>query len=143
MYRWKSLKELRIRYEYPRDLRLLEHDFRNQNPVGVALVAPGELTFMKAVPFQNRRPDPLLLFRAGSAALHTVEVSQIFGNRDYAGMRSSSRNESTNGLLPVRISMLRSEAREVHRIRSKTLFCGLPVKRETKQYVTSNVFPSS
>ena len=48
--RWKGLEECRLLRHHARDLRLLEHQFRHEDAIGIARPAPRQVASMRAKP---------------------------------------------------------------------------------------------
>ena len=58
--RWEARQELAILGQHALDLRLLEHDLRDEDGVGVARLSPGQMrAALSGVPRQQRAPDLL------------------------------------------------------------------------------------
>ena len=54
---WKSVEPFIVKRQHGRDLRLLEHDFGNEDRVGIARLAPRKITAVLAIPSGERAPE--------------------------------------------------------------------------------------
>src|SRR5262249_31022120 len=76
--------------------RLLQHDFRNPNAVGIAGPAPGEIAMAAAVPREQR-----LHSRTRSHSATTAKSSGPTSQASYSGFNGSSRIRSWRHSSPL------------------------------------------
>src|SRR5688500_20016329 len=109
--------------DHPRDLRLLEHDFRDEDPVRIPGTAPGQIAPMLPEPEQQQPPEGVRVYRnvstgltghgpsryiAMATATHAVDPRQRVGRSILGSLASVGRlayfvADAVRGLPEVRI----------------------------------------
>src|SRR2546423_12139711 len=77
---WKSLQPVPIIWQHGRDLRLLQHEFGNKNPVGIASTAPRKIATVTEIPAKKRSPKRTALIFGGVDFQQTLNIQRSTSN---------------------------------------------------------------